>query len=491
MDKNYRIKEDQKNNQTEPTIRRKSNSINKISLRSKLEYTKHLQHKNLINIQKLFSKEKSALNQGSTPKFYAFNLNISKNNSIKLRQNGHSFIYPMQENYQKEKIISEIFRIEEEINQKNEELDEYKDFYKKLQEHNLTFKAIIEGILNIEEDSPLDNDKNKENTIEEKSKIKLKPTKINRLKLQIKNYDKSIEEKEKLLDKAKNKKSINNFIIINKMINHKNRELESLVFGGQKLQYSKHEMDIKIDFYFDSIKSYRENHNKLQDKLKINEKEINYNRKEIKQIEKEIDDYYLKIDKLEEELKIIEENNNKKKEEIEILNKEYNNKRKLQKEKELIYKDIDNIDSKIYSIKKIIERNDRNIMRIKYENEEFQNDISILKVESDRLNERAKQCQKNKNNSIKYEKEIQQMKKEINKNKLKYDEMIKKEKEDKEKIRKEIEDFENAKIGLINKINELTKELKEKTKENGNKEEELTKANEEYNILIKDKNSHN
>ena len=33
-------------------------------------------------------------------------------------------------------------------------------------------------------------------------------------------------------------------------------------------------MDKKIDFYFDSIKAYRENYNKLQDKLKINEKEL-------------------------------------------------------------------------------------------------------------------------------------------------------------------------------------------------------------------------
>ena len=156
-----------------------------------------------------------------------------------------------------------------------------------------------------------------------------------------------------------------------------------------------------------------------------------------------------------------------------------------------IYKDIDNINSKINSIKKVIERNDKNIIRIKYENEEFQNDISFLKVESDKLNERAKQNQKNKNISKKYEKEILQMKKEINKNKLKYKEIMKKENEDREKMQKEIEDFENAKIGLINKINDLTKELKEKTKENGIKEEELTKANEEYNILMKDKNLHN
>ena len=64
-----------------------------------------------------------------------------------------------------------------------------------------------------------------------------------------------------------------------------------------------------------------------------------------------------------------------------------------------------------------------------------------------------------------------------------------KEQQDKEKFKKELEEFEKAKMGLINKIKELTDELNQKTKENNIKEEELTKVNQEYNIVFKDKNS--
>ena len=492
MDKIYHLKEDQKNNQVESYYKKKSKSFYKVNLSNKYDYSKGFQKKHLINMHKLFSKEKNEIRQLS--KFPIFNLNLSKNSSIRLRDSMHSHIYTIQkEDYiEKERLISQIIKIEEEIYQKNEELEEYRDFYKKLQESNLTFKAIIERILNIEDDSTITNSNNEsENNKEEekpkKNKEKLKLKKINRLKLQVANYDKNIEEKEKFLDKTKNKNKINSFININKLLNEKNRELEKLVLGGQKLQASQHETEKKIDFYLDSITNFREEYTKLQDRLKTNEKELNYNENIIINKEKEIEDCYFKIDKLEEELKIYEEINNKKKEEIEKLKETYNNLIKTEKEKEIIDKDMDSTCNKISNIKKIIEKNNRNIIKIKYENDEFQNDISILKAENGIINEKSKQNQKNKNILKNYQKEIKQMKDEINKNKIKHEKILSKDKIDKSKLKKEIEEFEKAKIGLINKINELTNELKEKTKENNIKEEELTKANEEYNNAIKDK----
>ena len=517
MDIIFRLKEDQKNNITEPNYKKKSNSIDKINVKNKLEYSKKLQRKHLINIQKLFSKEKNNPSYSSISKFPLFNLNISKNNSIRLRDSGHSYIYTLkrEDQIEKEKIINQIFIIEDEINKKNEEIEEYKNFYKKLEDHNLTFKAIIERILNIEDNDEKDienngkivkndnniksiskdinskiskNENNPKNLNSEKNLAKIK---INRLKLQVKNYDKTIVEKEKFLDKTKNNKKIGEFIIFNKLLNEKNRELEELVNGGQKLQFSQHEMDRKVDFYFAAIKNYRENYNKLQDKLKINEKELNYNKNEIDSHENDIVDCYIKIEKLEEELKILEDINNKKKEKIEKIKEEYENNKDIKKEKEIIEKDLENIYNKVYTIKKVIEKNNRNIIRIKYENEEYLNDISILKVESEKLNEKVKDTQKSKINLKNFEKEIKQTKEEININKLKYEKILNKEREDKERIKKEIEEFERAKTGLINKINELTKELKEKTEENNIKEEELTKANEEYNNVMKDKKSYN
>ena len=234
MDIIFRLKEDQKNNITEPNYKKKSNSIDKINVKNKLEYSKKLQRKHLINIQKLFSKEKNNPSYSSISKFPLFNLNISKNNSIRLRDSGHSYIYTLkrEDQIEKEKIINQIFIIEDEINKKNEEIEEYKNFYKKLEDHNLTFKAIIERILNIEDNDEKDienngkivkndnniksiskdinskiskNENNPKNLNSEKNLAKIK---INRLKLQVKNYDKTIVEKEKFLDKTKNKKKI-------------------------------------------------------------------------------------------------------------------------------------------------------------------------------------------------------------------------------------------------------------------------------------------
>ena len=486
----YHLKEDQKNNHIEPINKKKSNSIDKINIKNRLEYSKRLQRKHFINIHKLFSKEKKySITNGRDTLYPKFNINMSKNNSIRLKQTGNSYIYtiPKEDQTEKEKIITQIFRIEDEINKKDEELNEYKDFYKQLQDNNLTFKAIIERLLNIEESIP----DNNENIKEEINIKKVDDKKINRLKLQIINYDKDIQEKEKFLDKTKNKKKINNFININKLLNEKNRELESLVSKGQAFQYSQHEMDKRIDFYFTSIKSYRESYNKLKDKLRINQKELKFSENEIEHNEQEIEDYYNKIFKLEDELKILEEYNYKKKEEIDKIKEEYNNITEIKNEKEIIDKDLDNINNKVYNIKKILEKNNRNIIRIKYENEELENDISILREENNKLNEKSKQNQKGKQNIKNYEKEIKQMKEEINKNKLILQKILTKEKENKEKIKKEIEEFEKAKIGLINKINELTKELNEKTEENNIKEEELTKANQEYNNVMNEKKSNN
>ena len=497
MDKIYHIKEDQKNNQTEPNYKKKSNSIDKSSFRNKIEYSKKIQkrhNKHLINIHKLFLKEKNSMSQTKS-QFPLYNLNVSKNKSIRFKDTS-SYVYTpthRDELIEKEKIISEIFRIQDEINIKDEELNEYKNSYKQLKDSNLTFKAIIERLLNIEEDADINekNDQTDNNKVKNKNKNKLDLKKIKRLKLEILNVDKNIEEKEKILDETKNKKNINSFININKLLNEKNRELENLISGSQKLQYSQHEMEKKIDFYFSSIKFFTETYNKLQDKLKINEKELKNINDEIEYNKKELNDYNNKIEKLEEEIKIIEKNKIKKKEEINKINEEYNSQKQIEKEKEKIDNDLDNIYNKINNIKKVIEKNNRNIDRIKYENTELENEISILKVESNTLNEKAKHNQKYKQNLKYYEKEKILLKEEIKKNKLKYQNILNKEEEDKEKIRKEIEEFEKAKKALINKINELTEELKEKNKENNIKEEELVKANEEYSNVIKDNKSNN
>ena len=70
MEKNYQIKEDQKNNITEPSYRRKSNSIDKMNSKNKLEYSKKLQRKHLINIHKMLSREKNSIRKFETTNFH-------------------------------------------------------------------------------------------------------------------------------------------------------------------------------------------------------------------------------------------------------------------------------------------------------------------------------------------------------------------------------------------------------------------------------------
>ena len=67
-----------------------------------------MQSKYLINCQTLFSKRKNNPSYDSISNFPLLNLNISKNNSIRLRDSGHSYIYTLQKEDQleKEKIIN-------------------------------------------------------------------------------------------------------------------------------------------------------------------------------------------------------------------------------------------------------------------------------------------------------------------------------------------------------------------------------------------------
>ena len=138
------------------------------------------------------------------------------------------------------------------------------------------------------------------------------------------------------------------------------------------------------------------------------------------------------------------------------------------------------------NIIKIIDKNNNKIAMIKKENKNLENDIEKLHQENGGLIENVKLNLKNKQMIKMLEKDIKELKETIDKNKNEEKQLIITKKGEKEKIKKEIEEFEKAKIGLINKINELTKELSMKIKINNEKEEELNQKNQEY-IDIKEK----
>ena len=174
MDKSLYLKEDQKN-MIEQNFKKKSNSIDKIGYKNKLEYSKKIQNKNLINIHKFFLKEKYAMNQAKST-FPVYSLNSSKNKSVRLKDYSTYLFTPShrEDQIEKEKIIAQIFIIEDEINRKDEELDEYKYIYKQLQESNLTFKVIMERILNIKGEDDINNLENIGNIVEKNNNKNIK-----------------------------------------------------------------------------------------------------------------------------------------------------------------------------------------------------------------------------------------------------------------------------------------------------------------------------
>jgi hypothetical protein len=507
MIKNFSLKEDEKNIQTEPNYKTRYNSIDKINFRKKNEKSKkiHQKNKTLINIHKIFTYNKPSIT--SQYKF-PFTKLISEKSSGSIRSKESRYSYynlKSEEPNEKEKIIADIFRIQNELYVQNEELTEYRNYYNKLTEQNLTFKVIMERLLNMPEEDKVynnDTDNNDENETKElenfyinnytkkesKSQKKKKQRQIYMLKKQIGDYDKSIEKKDKILKETKHGRKIGNFISINVLINKKNKELENLISNSQKLQYSQYDIDGKIDFLYYSIKSLREFNAKLEERLEMNEKDLIYNENEYNEYLKEIEDYNEKIDKLEAQLEILEEDKQAKRYELNKILDIYEKDEEIKKEKELLYKKLDIIINKINNMKKTLEKNKSKISQYEYENGELLNEICAIIEEKHKLNEKIKIIQKNKQNLKNLEDKKKKINEELKKNREEYKKILLKKLEDDEKTKKEIEEFEKAKINLINKINELNTELREKTKKNNTIEEELTKVNEEYNNALKEHN---
>ena len=478
MDKFYKY-ENQSYFLTEPCRKKKSNSTNRLNIKknSNIFLSKE---KNKMSLHHFFSKNRYSINHPTIKLYPTINTNRRNLNTLKNKKSGTFYTTETNGTIEKEKVINKIFSIEDDINIQNMELEEYKNYYNKFQSSNLTFKIIIEKILKNQ------NKINEENNSEKKNK-KINQKTINILKSQIENYDKVIEVKEKILDKAKKKKRTNNFLNINKLLDEKNRELENLVTQSQQLQYSKYDINQIIELYFSSIKNYKDFNNRLQDKLKKNEKNLIKIKIDIGKGERELEEYKNKVYKLEDELDLMEDNKIDKEEQFHKIKEEYELQRSINEERNKVYKDLENINDKIGKIKKVIEKNKLKLNQINSYNDDLLDEISCIKFENKKLKEKIKQTQKIKQKHKNLEKNIETMKNNIVSNKIKYKEIRLKEQEDKEKFEKELEEFEKAKKSLINKINDLTQELKDKTKENTLKEEELTKVNDEYNNIINDK----
>lgn len=488
---NYR-NENQKNNNLETfnTPKRRGSYKNLIlgSCRRKTAFLKYLQYRSeKFQKRKATSKEQNSTSYIKAKNFPSINLNIISNRDKKQMEtiSYYNKVRDFEQTPRKEKedIISELLHEKNESDIKNLELIELKNYYKKLQDNNLTYKIIIEKLLNI--DTPNSEDDNNKDINREIKSINNIPKsigqrKINDLKKLILNFDKTIEEKNKILYQAKQEEKAKNFINLNKLLINKNYELENLVSNSKELQYFQNDMDNRVDFFNYSIIKFKDNSHQLKRKLKKNNQEIKINEEEIENYIKEKEELIINVEKLEKEVKNIEEDNKRNKDKIQKLKIEYEKKQEINKEKVKIKNNLEEFNKLESNIKKILEKNDRKINFLEKENKEFIKDLDIIEKKKKDLNEIIKQNNKNRKIIKIYEKEIKELKEEIEKNRNVEKELIIVKEKENERIRKEIEEFEKARIGLLNKIEELNKELSLKIKLNNKKEEELNQTNKEY-----------
>ena len=461
MEKIFTEKEELKtmqSNRTETNFNKNLYLIRNFQYKNRKNYSKKINTKNMTNITKFFSRDRILLETSNSTK------NIIKLGNKKKQKEDY---------VEKERIILQLILTKNEMDKIDNDMKDYKNFYNKLKETNMTFKTIIEKILKIKE--PENNEESSE--FEIINILNKKDTKLNAFKKQIINYEKIIEKQEKKLTEVKKEKKTNDFYEKNNLIDDKNKELEDLVSKNKKLQMKKHGKDEDINYYFNEINDLKVSSLKMQESIKSLEKNINNIEKEIYNLQNEKYQIVKKFGSLVENSLILETNTGQKKEELKSLTDEYERIKDIKGEKDKDETELLNIQNKIDAIKRIIDKNNNKMKMINYDNEQIENDLYIIQAETDRLNEKYKSKQK-VNSSLK------NLDKEKNsvKNKSKIDDI---KNEDKENIfitipEKSIKKTEN---NLNKDIKELENELESKKKQNNEQKKELEEIKNKFNIL--------
>jgi prefoldin subunit 5 len=451
MEKIFTEKEELKtmqSNRTETNFNKNLYLIRNFQYKNRKNYSKKINTKNMTNITKFFSRDRILLETSNSTK------NIIKLGNKKKQKEDY---------VEKERIILQLILTKNEMDKIDNDMKDYKNFYNKLKETNMTFKTIIEKILKIKE--PENNEESSE--FEIINILNKKDTKLNAFKKQIINYEKIIEKQEKKLTEVKKEKKTNDFYEKNNLIDDKNKELEDLVSKNKKLQMKKHGKDEDINYYFNEINDLKVSSVKMQESIKSLEKNINNIEKEIYNLQNEKYQIVKKFGSLVENSLILETNTGQKKEELKSLTDEYERIKDIKGEKDKDETELLNIQNKIDAIKRIIDKNNNKMKMINYDNEQIENDLYIIQAETDRLNEKYKSKQK-VNSSLK------NLDKEKNsvKNKSKIDDI---KNEDKENIfitipEKSIKKTEN---NLNKDIKELENELESKKKQNNEQKKRI------------------
>ena len=402
-----------------------------------------------------------------------------KKMKIKNSINNPSYSLFDNEQHDKDSLFLEIKRIQKKIKNINNELKELQTNYNSLEKINLSNLIIIQNLLK-SEDNNSENDLN----YNSKHKTKLKKTniqfvesnKIQVLKKQINYYDLTIQENDKKLNSLNNKSKQKRYKeLINLLIN-KDKEINEINQRVKKNTYILFENVSKSKFY--NLKSihYNKDISKLERKLRYDNELIHENNEEIKEYNGQKESLKNNKIKLINKIKLS-------KKEIKELNQEENNfdkqieeNRSLIIEKEKNENILENLRLKKDKMQTEINKVEKKLLILRKENKIFNNDLEDFGKEWPLLLKKSKIPGINQVIMKGLEKEIERNKNEIdNRNKV----VGNKEKNMSEKFqqmidlnnnyREEIDNYQNEKSDLIEKLNDLKIVLKN----NKNKNEAL------------------
>ena len=340
-------------------------------------------------------------------------------------------------------IFVEINKAQTEIKNINKELKSLKKEYTIIEDRNLTNKYIIEKILDInnnnsnidsnmdfksfnnfnseknsEEESKNKDDENKNKKKRSKNKIKFQSEeslKIFALKKQISQYNNTLRINSNKIEELRKKKKQMQYQQIIESLNEKSDEIKEVFNKIEDLKTILFEKDTRIKFYSLNAQQYSDDIVKLEQNMKYKNELLTYNQDEIKELNEEKDNLNSKQKILEDTKKEKEKKKDDINEEISKLDKEIEDNKDLLKEKEKNDIFLSNFDGTHKKYLNDINKLESKIKLLTQQYEGIEKDINKYESERPKLLEMSKIPKKNQEKMKLLEKEVNDLKQEIDK----------------------------------------------------------------------------
>ena len=339
-------------------------------------------------------------------------------------------------------IFLEINKAQTEIKNINKELKSLKKEYTIIEDRNLTNKYIIEKILDINNNSNIDsnmdfksfNNFNSEKNSEEESKNKddenknkkkrsknkfkfqsEESLKIFALKKQISQYNNTLRINSNKIEELRKKKKQMQYQQIIESLNEKSDEIKEVFNKIEDLKTILFEKDTRIKFYSLNAQQYSDDIVKLEQNMKYKNELLTYNQDEIKELNEEKDNLNSKQKILEDTKKEKEKKKDDINEELNKLDKEIEDNKDLLKEKEKNDIFLSNFDGTHKKYLNDINKLESKIKLLTQQYEGIEKDINKYESERPKLLEMSKIPKKNQEKMKLLEKEVNDLKQEIDK----------------------------------------------------------------------------